>query len=118
MNELLSNPAIQTAIVTVIVVALTAFTNWLKAKFPTQAKLVEANWSYLQPLVDGAMSAATSAKFNSNLTVATAENIVRQALTQFADDYRKFEGKDAPDKALTAAQAEITAAVARVTTGG
>lgn len=117
MNELLANPAVQTALVAVIVVGLNSLVAWLKQKFPTQAARVEANWCYLQPVVDYAMACATGAKANSTGNATLYSNIIAKAVTEFADSYRRLEGKDATDKEIAAARIEIAAAVSRVTGG-
>ncbi len=115
MNELLSNPAVQTALITVIVIGLQALATWLKQKFPTQAASVEANWCYLQPAVEYALIRVQAASVSGAVPYAA---IIAQAVTQFADSYRKLEGKDASTAELNAARTEITAAVSRATTGG
>ena len=117
MNELLANPAVQAALVTAIVVGLNAIVAWLKQKFPTQNALVEANWTYLQPVVVAAMSAAREAIIKSSYVPAVGSVIIAKALSEFCDMYRKLEGKDATMAEINAAQTEITAAVARVTGG-
>jgi len=117
MNELLSNQAVQTALIAAIVIGLNALTAWLKQKFPTQAAQVEANWCYLQPVVDTAMAYAQNAVNTSTGNATLYSSIIGQALTQFADSYRKLEGKDATAAELNAARNEIAAAVARVTGG-
>lgn len=117
MNELLANPAVQAALVMAIVVALQCLTAWIKQKFPTQAKLVEDNWCYLQPVVDYAMACATGAKANSTGNATLYSNIVSKAVAEFTASYRKLEGKEATGKEIAAARNEIAAAVARVTGG-
>lgn len=118
MNELLSNPAVQTALVAVIVIGLNALVAWLKKKFPSAAASVEANWCYLQPVVEIAIARAQAFISNQTGTTSMYSAVIAQALTQFADSYRKLEGKDPTSKELAAAQAEIASAVSRVTTGG
>jgi hypothetical protein len=118
MNELLSNPAVQTALIAVIVIGLQALVTWLKQKFPTQAASVEANWCYLQPVVEVAMNRAREIVSNQTGTTSMYSAVIAQAVTQFADSYRKLEGKGPTSKELDAAQAEIATAVSRVTTGG
>lgn len=117
MNELLSNEAVQTALIVVIVTALNALVAWLKIKFPTQSASVEANWCYLQPAVEGAIAAAQTAVSNSAFGGGVAAGIVTKALTEFADSYRKLEGKEASASEIKAARVEITAAVSRAAGG-
>ena len=118
MNELLQNQAVQTALVTVIVVALNALVVWLKQKFPTQTALVESNWCYLQPVVDAAITNARTALTTGNGDNTSMNNIIARAFVDFCDSYRKFEATDVvPASVQTAARAEITNAVANVIGG-
>ena len=117
MNELLQNEAVQTALVVVIVTALNALVAWLKMKFPSQSARVEANWCYIQPAVESAMAAAKDAVAKSSFGGNAAAGIVSKALTEFADAYRKLEGKDASAAEIKAARVEIASAVDRVTGG-
>lgn len=117
MNELLSNPAVQTALVVAIVAGLNAFVAWLKQKFPTQAASIEANWCYLQPIVEYAMQAAKMSLSRGVGNGTPADDIISKAVAEFSASYRKMEGKDATVKEIAAARAEITSAVSRVTGG-
>lgn len=112
MNELLSNTAVQAALVLVIVTGLQFLAAWLKQKFPTQVKLVDANWCYIQPIVDAAMNQA--AQKNPGNPV---QSILLRSVTDFVDSYRKLEGKEPTTAEINAARNEIAAAVARVTGG-
>ena len=115
MNELLANQAVQTALILVIVTGLNAVVTWLKQKFPTQTALVESNWCYLHPVIDAAINAAQSELGKSSLTTTAVSSIVSKALVDFADSYRKFEGKEASPKEINAAQIEIAKAVGKLT---
>lgn len=112
MNELLQNPVIQTALITAIVACLNALVNWLKKKFPTQAAQVESNWCYLQPVVEAAMAQASEKNPGG-----TAQSILLKGLADFAESYRKLEGKEPTTAEINAAQTEISAAISRVTGG-
>ena len=114
MQELLNNPAIQAAVVLVIVTALNALVSVIKQKFPTQAALVEKNWCYLQPVVGAAIDKVSAAIKTNGVAPAFASAIIAESLTKFVDQYRLFEGKDASTAEITAARAEITAAVNKV----
>lgn len=117
MNELLSNPTVQTALIAAIVVGLNALVAWFKKTFPTLAASVDSNWCYIQPLVEQAMAKAQYAFSKSTFSFAGITEIIDQSVIEFKDSYRKLEGKDATAKEIEAARAEITAAVARVTGG-
>ena len=115
MNELLQNPLIQAALVTVIVTALNALVVFLKQKFPTQTALVESNWCYLQPVVTAAIAAAKSQA--AGITGAAVGNIIAKALDDFSQAYKTLEGKEASGKEISAARTEIAAAVAKALEG-
>lgn len=112
MNELLSNPTVQAALGMLIIVALQSLTAWLKLKFPTETKLVDSNWCYIQPILDAAINQA--AQKNPNNPV---QSILLRSVTDFVDSYRKLEGKEPTTAEINAARNEIAAAVARVTGG-
>lgn len=115
MEELLNNPLIQAAIVTVIVTAMNAVAALIKQKFPTQAALVESNWCYLQPVVTAAIAAAKAQA--AGITGTAVGNIIAKALDDFSQAYKALEGKEASGKELSAARTEIAAAVAKALEG-
>lgn len=117
MNELLNNPAVQAALVTLIVIVLNALVAFIKQKFPTQAALVEANWCYLQPVVTAAIAEAKKASGGAGISGGTLGVILAKALDDFASAYKTLEGKDATAKELSAAKTEIAVAVAKALEG-
>ena len=118
MNELLENPLIQAALVTVIVTALNAVVAYIKQKFPTQAALVERTWCYIQPVVTSAVAAAKANASLGAITGTNVGNIIAKALNDFSATYKTLEGKEATAQEINAAQTEITNAVAKAVTGG
>jgi len=115
MNELLNNPLIQAALVTLIVTGLNALVAFLKQRFPTQAALVEANWCYLQPVVTAAIADAKAQAVG--ITGTAVGSIVAKALEDFTQAYKTLEGKEASDKEIGAARIEIANAVAKALEG-
>lgn len=115
MNGILENPAVQTAMVTLIVIALNALAAWVKGR--TQGSLVEANWCYLQPAVQAAMQAARDALKGDSLLSGDLARIVDKALVTFAEQYTPMEGREPTLRELDAAAAEIKDAVERVLNG-
>ena len=115
MNQLLQNEAVQTALITLIVIGLNALVAWLKAK--TKGSLVESNWCYLQPIVAEFIKAAQEAAGKAETGSAAYGQIIAESLAEFANQYNLFEGK-APTKAeIKAARAELAAALQRVLGG-
>ncbi len=116
MNELLQNPAVQTALVTLIVIVLNALVAFIKQKFPTQTALVEKNWCYLQPVVTAAIAEAkktlaASAGTSDGIAGGAVGEILAKSLAEFTSNYKTLEGKDASVAELTAAKNEIAAQV-------
>ena len=114
MQELLNNPAIQTAVVLLVVTALNALVAWIKQKWPNQAALVEKNWCYIQPAIEAAISKAREATRNRGSDKFLSA-IISEATVTFADKYELLEGKPASDGEIIAARAEITKVVNNVT---
>ena len=112
MNQLLSNEAVQTALITLIVIGLNALVAWLKAK--TKGSLVESNWCYLQPIVAAFIKAAQEAIGKPDTVIGTYNQIIAKSLVEFADQYNLFEGKAPTEAEIAAARAELVAALQRV----
>ena len=115
MNQLLQNEAVQTALITLIVIGLNALVAWLKAK--TKGSLVESNWCYLQPIVAAFIAAVQEAVKKSDTGASAYGNLIAKSLTEFADQYNLFEGKAPTEAEIAAARAELVAALQRVLGG-
>ena len=115
MNQLLQNEAVQTALITLIVVALNALVAWVKSK--TKGSLVEANWCYLQPIVAAFINAAKDAVGKPETGASAYDNLIAKSLTEFSDQYNLFEGKAPTEAEIAAARAELVAALQRVIGG-
>ena len=74
MNQLLQNEAVQTALITLIVIGLNALVAWLKAK--TKGSLVESNWCYLQPIVAAFIKAAQDAIGKPETVIGSYNQII------------------------------------------
>lgn len=117
MNELLSNPAVQAALVLAIVTGLQLIVAWLKQKFPTQTALVEANWCYLQPIVAGFINGVKDVVNNPASGVTEYGGLITKSLTEFQAQYKLFEGKQPSKSEMDAAKAELLAALKRLIEG-
>lgn len=114
MEELLSNPAVQAALVVAIVTGLNMLVAWLKSRFPTQVALVDANWCYIQPLVIAVMDKAKAYATRADLDAGAGMKIVLSALAEFEATYQKLENKLPTAAEMNAAREEFTAAINRV----
>lgn len=115
MNELLQNEAVQTALITLVVIGLNALVAWIKSK--TNGSIVEANWCYLQPIVAALVASAQEAVKKADTGTSVYNNIIAKALTEFCDQYNLFEGKAPTEAEIAAARAELSAALQRVLGG-
>ncbi|HRR33940.1 MAG TPA: hypothetical protein P5026_07580 [Kiritimatiellia bacterium] len=115
MNQLLQNEAVQTALITIIVVGLNALVVWLKAK--TKGSLVESNWCYLQPIVAAFIAEVQHALGQAGVVSGTYNKIIAKSLSEFADQYNLFEGKAPSAAEIAAARAELAATLQRILGG-
>ena len=115
MNQLLQNEAVQTALITLIVIGLNALVAWIKAN--TKGSVVECNWCYLQPIVAAFFKAAQDAIGKPETVIGTYNQIIAKSLAEFADQYNLFEGKAPTEAEIAAARAELVAALQRILGG-
>ena len=115
MTDILNNEAVQTALITLIVVGLNALVAWVKSK--TKGSLVESNWCYLQPIVAAFIKAAQEAIGKPDTVIGTYNQIIAKSLAEFADQYNLFEGKAPTEAEIAAARAELVAALQRILGG-
>ena len=115
MMGILNNEAVQTALITLIVIGLNALVVWVKSK--TKGSLVESNWCYLQPIVAAFINAAQEAIGKPDTVIGTYNQIIAKSLAEFADQYNLFEGRAPTDAEIAAARAELVAALQRVLGG-
>lgn len=108
MKELLLNPNVQAALVALLVCALNALAAWIKRLFPSQAKLVEDNWCYIQPVVDTVIGRASTAVRESRYSESLAASILQRAVEQFVEAYRRYEGCDPTIEEIDAAAEEFS----------
>ena len=113
MNELLSNPTVQAALVAVVVVALKALATWINSKVSYTAQLNEY-WCYVHPVIASALDQAQAAVQAGTWGTAVLRDISTKSLVELADTFRKFEGKEISGTLLAAASDEIEKALAKV----
>ena len=113
MNELLSNPTVQAALVAVVVVALKALATWINSKVSYTAQLNEY-WCYVHPVIASALDQAQVAVKAGTWGTVIMRNLAAQSLAELADTFRKFEGKEISGTLLAAASDEIEKALAKV----
>ena len=117
MEQVLSNPLIQAALVALLLVALNAAKVWLQTRFPTQAKLIDENWCYLGPLVKRAIVDTQAELAKGGVAGSAAARIIEKTTDAFAAEYRTLERKEPTSAELSAARAEIAVAVEKVIGG-
>lgn len=111
VTGVLSDPKVQTVVVLFVVAVVQSATSWIKAKFPTQAKLVEDNWCYIQPFAEAALKQSRELLNKSSLSSNAAYDIITKMLDEFVQSYRDMEGKEPTAAVISAARKEIEAVV-------
>lgn len=115
MNELLNNVQIQTAIITLIVLALNALAQWLKSK--TRGSLLEYVWCYAQPVVATFIAAAREVMQDGGEGTTTICGIMDKSLAEFANNFELFEGRPPTKAEIAAVRNELVAQVKRIIGG-
>lgn len=113
MNELLSNPTVQAALVAVVVVALKALATLINSKVSYTAQVNEY-WCYIQPVIATALDQAQDAVKEGTWGTVTMRDIATRALIEINDAFVKFEGKEPSQTLLAAASDEIEKTLTKV----
>lgn len=115
MNELLNNVQVQTALITLIVLALNALAQWLKSK--TRGSLIEYVWCYAQPVVATFIVAVREAIQDGGDGTAAIRSIIDKSLVEFADQYELFEGRPPTEAEIAAVRNELVTQLKRIIGG-
>ena len=112
MNELLNNVQVQTALITLIVLALNALAQWIKSK--TRGSLLEYVWCYAQPIIATFIAAAREVMQEGGEGSAAIRNIMDKSLVEFADNFELFEGRPPTEAEIAAVRNELVAQLKRI----
>ena len=116
MNQLLSNEAVQTALIALIVVALNALAQWVRSKV-SHTKIVDDYWCYIQPVAEAVRVEIVKSLEGGTLSTTVMGAIVQRALAQFADSFRLNEGKQPTATQIAAVETELVDVAERATGG-
>ena len=108
--NILQNEQFQQALVTVLVLLLTAAARWLQLKM-SQSAIVNDIWCYAQPVVATAMDSAAKAIADGKLDDSVAGRIIAESVAEFIKSFSKFEGSDPSAKQVAAVKAELAKAI-------
>ena len=106
MNQLLSNEAVQSALIALIVVGLNALAQWVRSKV-SYTKIVDDYWCYIQPLAEAVRGEIVKLLQDGTLSTTVMGAIVQRALAQFADSFRLNEGKQPTATQIAAVETEL-----------
>ena len=104
--NILENETVQTALVALIVVALNALAQWVRAQV-SHSKIVDDYWCYIQPVAEAVRADVVKSLQGGALSTTVMGAIVHKALAQFADSFRLNEGKEPTKTQLAAVQNEL-----------
>lgn len=117
MDSVLSNEAVQSAIIALIVVALNALAQWVRSKV-SHTKIVDEYWCYIQPVAELVRAEAVEALEDGTAATSVLAAIVQKGLATWADSFRLNENKDPTVTQLAAVAGELESVVERAINGG
>ena len=104
--SILQNEQVQAALIALIVVALNALAQWVRAQVSHSA-IVDDYWCYIQPVADAVRAEVVKSLQGGTLSTTVMGAKVQRALVQFADSFRLNEGKQPTATQLSAVQNEL-----------
>ena len=127
MNELLESEGVRVALVALVVCVINALVsvvnackNWVLSKFPSQEKLIEANWCYLQEAAKKVWEKSRglsleenkgdTQNYNANLTA-----ILWEGVDVFYNTYQALEREEPADKEMDAVISELAMTIKNAT---
>ena len=103
---ILQNEQVQAALIALIVVALNALAQWVRAQV-SHNKIVDDYWCYIQPLAEVMRGEIVKSLEGGTLSTTVMGEIVQRALAQFADSFRLNEGKQPTATQIAAVETEL-----------
>jgi hypothetical protein len=116
MDSILSNEAVQSAIIALIVVALNALAQWVRSMV-SHTKIVDEYWCYIQPVAEIVREEAVKALKDGTAATSVFAAIVQKGLATWADSFRLNENKDPTGTQLAAVSGELECVVERAING-
>ena len=117
MDSILSNEAVQSALIALIVVALNALAQWVRSKV-SMTRIVDDYWCYIQPVAEIVRNEVADALKASTLSSSVLGSIVQRGVVRFVDNYKLNEGKEPTETQVAAVNFELSDVAERVVSGG
>ena len=117
MNQLLQNEQVQAALIALIVVALNALAQWVRAQVSFK-KIVDEYWCYVQPVAEAVRAEAVKALAESKADTPTLKAILMRGVVQFADSFRLNERKEPTATQIAAVETELAQVIEAVLNRG
>ena len=115
--SILNNEAVQAALVALIVVALNALAQWVRAQVSFK-KIVDAYWCYVQPVAEAVRAEVVKALAESKADTPTLKAILTRGLVKWADSFRLNERKEPTATQIAAVESELAQVIEAVLNGG
>ena len=103
---ILQNEQVQAALIALIVVALNALAQWVRAQV-SHSKIIDDYWCYIHPLAEAVRGEIVKSLQDGTLSTTVIGAIVQRALAQFADSFRLNEGKQPTATQIAAVETEL-----------
>lgn len=117
MTDILNSEAVQAALIALIVVALNALAQWVRAQV-SQTKIVEDYWCYIQPVAEAARAEAVRALEANQADTSALKAILTKGVVQWADSFRLNERKEPTATQIAAVETELAQVIEAALNGG
>lgn len=117
MDSILSNEAVQSAIIALIVVGLNALAQWVRSKV-SHTKIVDEYWCYIQPVAEIVRAEAVKELKDGTAATSVFSAIVQKGLATWADSFRLNEGREPTVTQIAAVSGELENVVERAINEG
>ena len=114
---ILQNEQVQAALIALIVVALNALAQWVRAQVSFK-KIVDEYWCYVQPVAEAVRAEVVKALAESKADTPTLKAIMLKGLAQWADSFRLHERKEPTATQIAAVETELAEVIEAVLNGG
>ena len=115
--SILENEQVQAALIALIVVALNALAQWVRAQVSFK-KIVDEYYCYVQPVAEAARAEAVKALAEGKADTPTLQAILMRGVAQWADSFRLNERKEPTATQIAAVESELAQVIEAVMNGG
>ena len=115
--SILQNEQVQAALIALIVVALNALAQWVRAQVSFK-KIVDEYYCYVQPVAEAARAEAVKAWSEGKADTPTLQAILMRGVAQWADSFRLNERREPTATQIAAVESELAQVIEAVMNGG